>query len=125
MNGHFSGEQLAAWLAGERSAEDARHLLGCAECSAAVARMEEPLALFRAAIRSAGDTAPAVRFVPARKPSPWRWSVPAAAALAMVTFFVHHEQTKRAAQDAALLDEVNTSVSRSVPAPFEKLWGKQ
>jgi hypothetical protein len=47
MNRHLSSERIASWMAGERTAEDERHVRECAACAGEVERLAETFALFR------------------------------------------------------------------------------
>ena len=48
---HLSTEQISLWLAGERGAEQHRHLMQCAECAGELAKIQATLACFRNSAR--------------------------------------------------------------------------
>jgi len=86
MSSHLSEEQIAAWVAGERSGEVEAHLAGCAACAADVERTTDALALFR---ESGMRCAEYWEARPVRKSSrEWlRWAI-AAPLIAAVVFAV-------------------------------------
>jgi hypothetical protein len=132
MNGHLSSVEISEWLAGIRTTGAERHLAECAGCAAEVERTNEPLARFGAATRAwcAAET-------PVPRPEPIEFAVrrrrrfagvrvalAAAAALLMVAAPVyrqHQRALETARQDEALLEQVQTAVSRSAPEPMQPL----
>jgi hypothetical protein len=134
MSRHLPAERIAAWMMGERDANDERHLRECAGCAAEVARLESDLAMFRGSVRRWSERQGAVGppAVVALRPA-WSWFRPwplwAAAAVLMVAAAVpvyrgsRHLQAKGGIgdSDALLLVQVDAQVSRSVPRPMEPL----
>ncbi len=88
MSLHLSEEQIAAWIAGERSGEVEAHLAACAVCAAEVERTANALALFRTSGEQCAEYWAAR---PARRASrAWRWAIaaPLVVALALAAFLV-------------------------------------
>ena len=123
----------AELLIGPRTAEQDQHLRECAECSAAVARMEASLAEFGTAYRELGEQLPAFRASAAIGAQGARGTVRmwmragvVAALLGAIALIPaeHYRQSyaaRLAMEDEALLTAVQADVSRSVPASFEPL----
>lgn len=137
MNGHLTQDQIDACVIGTGSAEERGHLAGCGECAARMASVTGPLGLFREAMREALPEQGAMRPVNAKAPARgWRmaWATVAFVVLlvaAAVPVYRRAERQRRAevaaqaeqasAQDDALLREVESEVSLSVPPPMQKL----
>jgi anti-sigma factor RsiW len=135
MMPHLSSEQLAEFVAGERSPQAARqvaqHVQECPACSAEVANFREALGDFRGAVRGwSEDQARMVRAIPAgaAEPRSWAashqlaWALLMAAVCIIASFvFPRHAREPGPASDAALLNQVDTQVSRTVPASMEPL----
>jgi hypothetical protein len=136
MNRHLSSEQFSWWMAGEHTAAEKRHTEECLACGAELARMEQALSLFRGSAREwAGKYGSEARDVwsarEARNGSgvqPLRWMAAGVLMLFLVVA-IPMQMSKRnrqreagAAQiDTALLEQVDTEVSRAVPATMEPL----
>lgn len=136
MNRHLSSEQFSWWMAGEHTAAEEQHTEECLACGAELARMEQALSLFRDSAREwAGKQGSEARDVwsarEARNGSgaqPLRWMAAAVLMLFLVVA-IPMQMSKRnrqrgagAAQiDTALLEQVDTEVSRAVPATMEPL----
>jgi len=132
---HLSSQEITGVIAGQGTPEVQEHLLSCHACAEQVRRATEPLKMFAGALRSLGEEmSPSRPFVPdgRRVASAWRGRparlVLAAAALMMMVAapVYRHEELKRqaaltAAQDEILLRQVESGISRSVPAPMEPL----
>lgn len=133
MNQHLSSEQIAQWIAGERSPGGEQHIRECAECGAEVARVEGALALFRGAVIELGEQSESKRSFAstARRAShrfqPMRWALACAALLllAVIPVFYNAKERQRKADlakaDAALMEQVDAEISRAVPATMEPL----
>ena len=138
MNEHLSLEDISRWFAGERSSEIQRHAGECPECSARLDRMESTLAEFRgsahdwSAVQSA--SAPQIAWRTPVFHTARRWVLAAASLLILVSasaYWQHSRQQTRAAEMAradALLEQVDTGISRAVPKTMEPLvnlvtWG--
>jgi hypothetical protein len=136
MNRHLSSEQFSWWMAGEHTAAEEQHTEECLACGAELARMEQALSLFRDSAREWGrQNGSEARNVWSAKQArngfgvqPLRWM---AAAVLMVFLLVaipmqmskrNRQREAGAAQiDTALLEQVDTEVSRAVPATMEPL----
>jgi hypothetical protein len=131
MSGHLSSVEISEWLAGIRTSGAERHLAECAGCAAELERAGEPLALFGVATRA---------WCAAEPPAPWpqpielavrrrglfagvRVALAAAAVLlvAAPVYLQHQRAIERARQDEALLEQVQTEISRSAPEPMQPL----
>ena len=131
MRQHLSAGEISAWLAGERTAERDGHLRECAECRAAVERVEAPLARFRCAVQAwSSQEISLARPIELRRRHGFGMMRLAMAAamvvmLAGVPLYLRDRARDRAAetarQDEALLEQVQTEVARSVPEPMEPL----
>ncbi|MGA2272931.1 MAG: hypothetical protein ABSH00_05205 [Bryobacteraceae bacterium] len=131
MSGHLSSVEISEWLAGIRASGAERHLAECAGCAAELERAREPLARFGAAARAwcAAET-PAPRLEPIESELRRRRrftgvgiALAAAAALmvAAPVYRQHQRALEMARQDEALLEQVQTEVSRSAPEPMQPL----
>jgi len=135
---HLSSQEITEVIAGQGSRQAQEHVAQCQACGGEVQRTTEPLKMFAGALRSLGEEmGPSRPFVPdERRVVPvtgaWRWrpgrlTLAAAALLMMIAAPVYrHEELKReaaltAAQDELLLRQVESGISRWVPAPMEPL----
>jgi len=136
MNRHLSSEQFSWWMAGEHTAAEEQHTEECLACGAELARMEQALSLFRDSARELArqNSSEACNVWSAKQArygfgvQPLRWM---AAAVLMVFLLVaipmqmskrNRQREAGAAQiDTALLEQVDTEVSRAVPATMEPL----
>lgn len=131
MSGHLSSVEISEWLAGIRASGAERHLAECAVCAAELERASEPLARFGAAMRAwcAAETpAPRLETVAStvrrrRRAVAMRFALAAAAALIVAApVYRHHQRAiEMARQDEALLEQVQTEISRSAPEPMQPL----
>jgi hypothetical protein len=131
MNGHLSPVEMSEWLAGIRAAAAERHLAECAGCAAELARASEPLTRFGVAARAwcAAETPvlwpqPVAPLAPRRRRfTAWPVALAAAAALmvAAPVYRQHQRALEMARQDEALLEQVQTEISRSAPEPMQPL----
>jgi hypothetical protein len=132
MNGHLSSVEISEWLAGIRTSGAERHLAECAGCSVELERASGPLARFGAATRAwcAAETpVPRLGSIEStvsrrRRFTMMRVALVAAAAVLMVAAPVyrqHQRALEMARQDEALLEQVQTAVSRSAPEPMQPL----
>ena len=145
MKTHLSQDEILGFIAGDTPGAEAReHLLHCRECAAEAAGFAATLSQFRrSATEWAGQTAvprlerPVAPAAPARR-GPWRLAIPALAFAALAALAVglipaYRErsaklETEMAAQDAALMTQVDQQISRAVPETMEPLitlvsWG--
>ena len=131
MSGHLSSVEISEWLAGIRTSGAERHLAECAGCAAELERAGEPLARFGAATRAwcAAETpVPRLGSVASAARRRQRFMTMrvalAAAAVLMVAAPVyrqHQRAIEMARQDEALLEQVQTEISRSAPEPMQPL----
>lgn len=131
MSGHLSSVEISEWLAGTRTPAAEGHLAECAGCAAELARAAEPLARFGLATRAwcaaetpvprLGSVATAVRR--RHRFTMMRVALVAAAVLLLAApVYRHHQRAlEMARQDEALLEQVQTEVSRSAPEPMQPL----
>lgn len=139
MNRHLSDEEISAWLIGEpigeRTGWQAEHVAACPECRAQTSQLQNALAGFReSAIVWAARRQPAAVIPPA---TPWwqprpEWLLAAAALLLITAAPLYRSHSAHqsaayaraaieAAEDAALLKQVDTEISKAVPGPMEPL----
>jgi anti-sigma factor RsiW len=137
MNEHLSPEDISRWFAGERSSGLERHIAECEECGARLRRMESTLAEFRGSVHdwsaAQSASAPQSAWLPPVRHMAQRWMLAAASLLILVSAsaYWHSRQQARVAEMAradALLDQVDTEISRAVPPTMEPLvnlvtWG--
>lgn len=150
MSEHLTERQILECVAGTGTAARPRHLELCARCAAEVERLSGAVRGFAAAVGQAPvppaprlDWAEAVRVQASWLPA-WRLAM-AALALVLVALplmfrfhfpprngneiaAIHQQQLERERADAALLEQVDSAVSRPVPQPIEPLvqlvaWG--
>ena len=123
---HLSAEQRSEWMLGIRTEAMEQHVAGCAECAAAVAKVESVLAEFGSSYRSQVRRG----HVALEKTVFWTATVwlRSAAALALITLMIvaiPFLREKRAAQvdldDDALLTAIQTDVARAVPSSLKPL----
>jgi predicted anti-sigma-YlaC factor YlaD len=139
MGGHFSDEQIAEWIAGERVPGREAHLQGCPVCRSRVDEFQRALNGFRASMRAWSGTeylASAEEGMKTRASSRpmMRSSLYGAAIAAMLCVLMavvvfHGSQSRRVAPggthtsitDAVLLGQIDTEVSQTVPQAMEPL----
>jgi hypothetical protein len=142
MNEHLSSKQIAEWIAGNRTAIGEQHITGCMQCRRELDSFSASLSLFSNSVRawseheqSLAQSAQVRAAAPlqARFAHPLRWATIAASLLLLLlsgmTYREHvaeqhrieQRQLERARADAALLEQVDTEVSQSVPSTFEPL----
>ena len=114
---HLSAEQIAQWIAGQRPAEAELHIASCGQCRGRVAGFEDVVAQFRSAVGSVPAPPPVWR---ARRTVAWPHlvAVAAIALLLLAPLYREREARRRAAierQDAQLLQQVDSEISRAVP----------
>ncbi len=127
---HLSPEQISERISGCYSAIVESHLNECAACRAEVVRLERVLSHFRASLHEWSDE----QYRSAPKTVHYSWTglrSPAWAAAALIALMVvclslawplgRYRQAQSAASDAALLNQVDAEVSRTVPRPMEPL----
>jgi hypothetical protein len=119
--------QVNQWLAGDRSPDLKTHVESCRQCAAGIAKLEAPLGAFRDAVHRWSDRqmAPVTIVEPRRASAGWLRIAVAATALGVIAIVGVERHNQEAAAmaraDDALLEQVATDVSRSVPATLEPL----
>lgn len=119
--------QVNDWLSGNRTPAVEAHLESCPQCAAELAAIEAPLSAFRDSMHrwSARQMAPVTVVAPRGLFAGWLRIAVAASALAVIAAVGIHRHNEQAAalqrEDEALLQQVETDVSRSVPATLEPL----
>ena len=136
MMAHLSSEQFSRWIAGDRNPDAEQHLQECAQCAAEIVRMQTLLEEFRFSVIAWSelqkDAEASERWTPPQyrksKSSVLIWKFAAATlviALAVVLIFKNYNDRRREIEafqaDVKLWEEVNTQVSRPIPAPLEPL----
>jgi hypothetical protein len=137
MNNHLSHDQFAKCVVGQSTSAERQHLTECAACSAELERFGNTLSIFRTALRDRVDAQPASKITapsPVLPQSPrgfWmlRWAFIAAAVLVFVSMpLLKRQEPKPVIENAltdadanALMDAVNLHLSRTVPAPMERM----
>jgi hypothetical protein len=136
MSNHLSQNHFAQCLAGRFTRAELKHITDCAECNAELERFGNTMALFRNAIRerienrSVSEPGPARFSVPTTTRLPmWRWALVAAGAVVLivapfVTMKKERQEVIKASSETnadALMNAVNLHLSRTVPAPMERM----
>ena len=126
---HLSPGQISERVSGGYSATVESHLSACTACRAQVSRLEQVLGHFRASVHAWSDEQ--YRAAPAAVPHSWTglrspaWAAAAIIALIVVCLSLAlplaRYRAETAAADAALLNQVDAEVSRTVPRPMEPL----
>jgi hypothetical protein len=111
MSSHLSEEQIAAWVAGERSGEVEAHLAACAECAAEVERTAGALALFWESGAQCAEYW-AARPVVRKRSRAWRWAIaaPVLATVLMAVVFVR--------QPAPTASSGQPAQGKFIPIPY-------
>jgi hypothetical protein len=140
MMHHLSQDQLSMCILGRATPEEQQHGRECQECSAALARFQEPLSTFRAVMQDWSDRESVPRLAeistflserPRLSNPVWGW-VPVTMALMIVALTavpIYVQQNKlqqtqaeeAARRDALLMEAVSTHLSRTLPAPMEPI----
>ena len=123
MNSHLSLEEIHQWLSGERRDEVEEHFRECPACEAELRQLHNALAGFRSSLEQ--SPVPPVSYLPVRGTLP-RWILATAAVLLLIATPVYwNARQQRAAEqaqaDELLLQRIDASLSRSVPASMEPL----
>jgi hypothetical protein len=127
MNSHLSLEEIYQWLSGERREEVEEHFRECPACKAEMQQFQDAIVGFRSSLEQ--TPVPAVSYSRLRHTLP-RWILATAAlALLIATPVYWNARQQRALQpaedqaksDELLLERIDASLSRSVPASMEPL----
>jgi hypothetical protein len=129
MNEHLTSSDITEWLAGQRTAAMECHVRSCQDCAAELRRASAPLEMFGNAVRCWSEDMDVVRpLVPMKTPLRMgRLALAAAALVAVIAVPVHRRDAPKplpaatTIQDEVLLRQVESGLSRSVPAPMEPL----
>jgi hypothetical protein len=133
MKSHLTSGQISDWVLGARSRPITRHLHSCAVCQKEVARLEETLAQFRTSVRDWAETQfesrvqMPINLLTRTSRTAFRttWAAVAVVFCVLLSLAVR-EGTRQsdgqpAGGDAALLNQVDREVARTVPGPMEPL----
>ncbi|MBZ5631832.1 MAG: hypothetical protein LAO55_01785 [Acidobacteriia bacterium] len=123
MNSHLSLEEICRWLSGECGEDVEERIRECPACQTELRQFRNALAGFRISLEQV--PVPAVSY-PRSRQTLSRWILATAALSLMVAAPVYwNARQQRAAEqakaDELLLERVNASLSRSVPASMEPL----
>jgi hypothetical protein len=134
MTGHLTNDEISKFIIGESTPEQRRHATECSECKTSLERVTETLVVFRESVhewaeQNGGTTIPdatALEDTSRVRVRPLHWALASAALilLLVIPIYKRANEQKRATQaldDALLLEQVNASLSRTVPAPMEPL----
>jgi hypothetical protein len=134
-SGHLSSEQWSEWMAGQPSPRAAEHVRQCAACRGEVEQFRNALSELRGAVhawsaeqaeRYRADAASAIP-PPVAGPGAWMgrhplaWALALAALFVIASFLVPRHPADAVRNDAALLNQVDSEVSQSVPSSMEPL----
>ena len=142
-NNHLSEDQFAECMIdvdGQATSAARKHIAGCAECAAELERFGRTVSVFRDAIRNRIDArvashTPGIIPAFAVRPAPanyltrhWAWVSAAAFVFVMVPFLTDKDRAQQVIENAqapispdALMNAVNLHLSRTVPAPMERM----
>lgn len=137
MSNHLSQDQFAKCVVGQSTSVERQHIAECEQCSGELERFGNTLSLFRTALKDRVDVQAESR-VTVLKPSAsrvsgfsiLRWAFIASAVLVFISVpLLKREEPKppvieNVSTDAdanALMDAVNLHLSRTVPAPMERM----
>jgi hypothetical protein len=123
MNSHLSSEEMYQWLSGAPLEEVEEHFRECPACQAEMHQLKNALLGFQRSLEQ--SPVPAVNYSRVRQTLP-RWILAAAALslLAATPMYWNARQQRAAEQaraDELLLQRIDASLSRSVPASMEPL----
>jgi len=130
MSGHLNAEQFSELVLGQANANAARHVRDCAACRRELADFREALGEFRSSVRAwSAEQADRALLAPASEPRLLRapahqlgWALAIAAMFVIASFvFSRHGAERAAANDAALLNQVDSEVSQTVPSSLQPL----
>jgi len=134
MTSHLSTEQISKFLIGEATDEEREHARTCVDCVTELKRSQAVLAAFRNSVHHWADSQSRMHLrsrafkwskSPAFRIRPLQWAL-ALAALIILAFplFKNVSDRRREAEafnDTLLLEQIEASLSRAVPAPMEPL----
>ena len=139
MSRHLSAREISEWMIGNRTGPVERHMAACEECAGEVARLSESIAMFGSAVREWSEQQVGTLEIKAPASAPhhfwgmgmFRWQIATASMAALLLAAIpvyrtnHREPVPVAAtaavSDEALLRDVETQISRSVPVSMEPL----
>ncbi len=133
MSAHLSAQEISEWAAGYRTREREDHLHKCAECRGELTALQGAFTEFRDSLRGwsadQGSHPKAVWLAERPQQVHWlRWALVAVAMLGLVAipFYrsrVQPPRTETDIDDAVLMEQIDTGISRPVPATMEPLTG--
>jgi hypothetical protein len=134
MISHLTSEEISKALIGDVTPEQQQHVRECTECGASLQRLRETFSVFRESVHEwAGSKQGAVpgsidlRETAASVMMPrLRWALAGVVLIILLVIPVYknareQRRAREAMEDALLLEQVNASLSRNVPAPMEPL----
>ena len=133
MTNHLTSEQISRLLAGDGTSAEEQHAGSCAECERELSRLREILLAFSHSVQhwaeAHGSTCvPDTEFLrnrsSARRLGPLRWALVAAAVIILIVVPLyknagHRYREADSSEDAVLLEQVNSHLSRTVASPIE------
>jgi len=128
---HLTSEQISEFILGYPRPPVARHVEQCPACRTELARFREALGEFGGAVRAWSDDRAHAVLLAAAPVAPRRawnpahqlaWALVLAAICVIASFVLPwHRGESSGLSDAALLNQVDAQVSRTVPASMEPL----
>ena len=128
---HLCSEQIAECVLGLPDPVARRHLEDCAACRAELAKVREALGEFRGAVRGWSENQARELSISARPSESRSWIAAHQLALALLLAAVcivasiavpwYERDRSGAVNDAALLNQVDSEVSRTAPSSMEPL----
>jgi len=134
MISHLTSEEISKALIGDVTPEQQQHVRECSECGASLESLRETFLVFQESVHvwaGSKDAAipasidfreTAVNFTMPRL----RWALAGVVLIILLVVPVYknsreQKRAREAMEDALLLEQVNASLSRAVPAPMEPL----
>ena len=137
MNRHLASERISQLLIEPQSNDEKRHLDSCAACNGELAELRAAISMFGGAARSWSEQQDSREFrltpTDGRKKQWWSvsnagWGLVATMALVVLVWLPIHRKhesqlaaTLNAESDEILMQQIDTQVSRRVPAAMDPL----
>ena len=131
---HLTADEISNVLIGDATPEQQQHVGKCTECAASLEHLKETFSVFRESVhqwswKSEGAIPQSIDFH--QNPAGigllrLRWALASVVLIILLVIPVYKNKreeklARQAMEDALLLEQVNTSLSRDVPAPMEPL----